>query len=159
MSTINCATIKANSASKTDIRIVIHDTQIQKRAELGFSIKSKIGGDATLLNAGNTTNFIYEIKGIRPNKTQIDTINAIDTKSKIKDRIAAIKKLGGQLAYSNLENYIFKNNLILIDSLLPSILAELLLVFFTSTNSSVQDLTDEIKKTNPIQSFLNTKLR
>ena len=28
---------------------------------LGFSIKSQLGGVSTLLNAGKTTNFVYEI--------------------------------------------------------------------------------------------------
>ncbi len=59
MTSINCQSLKAKSTFKTDIRIVIHDQIINQTAELGFSIKSQLGGDATLLNAGKTTNFIY----------------------------------------------------------------------------------------------------
>ena len=61
MASINCRTFKAKSTSKTDIRIVIHDQRINQSAELGFSIKSQVGKEATLLNAGETTNFIYQI--------------------------------------------------------------------------------------------------
>jgi hypothetical protein len=87
MTSINCQSLKAKSTSKTDIRIVIHDQRINQTTELGFSIKSQLGGDATLLNAGKTTNFIYQVNGFKPTAKEINFINAIDTKSKIKDRI------------------------------------------------------------------------
>ncbi len=48
MTSINCQTLKAKSTSKTDIRIVIYDQRINQTAELGFSIKSQLGGDATI---------------------------------------------------------------------------------------------------------------
>ena len=54
MESVNCQTLKAKSTSKTDIRIVIHDQRINQTAELGFSIKSQLGGEATLLNAGKS---------------------------------------------------------------------------------------------------------
>ena len=91
MNSIYCTTLKAKSTSKTDIRIVIHDQRINQSAELGFSIKSQLGGDSTLLNAGKTTNFIYEIIDAAIANSEIERINLIDTRSKIKDRIAEIK--------------------------------------------------------------------
>ena len=56
--------------------------------ELGFSIKSKLGKPSTLLNAGKTTNFIFEIKetfarnspfarGIPPNRKKTKNGNEI----------------------------------------------------------------------------------
>ena len=80
----------------------------------------------------------------------IKNINAIDTKSKIKDRIEAVKKFGGKLKFVSLEQDIFKNNLVLIDSLLPNILAEVVKQFFTSTRSTVSELTREISSKNPL---------
>jgi type II restriction enzyme len=65
MKSVNCGTLKAKSTSKSDIRIVIHDQRINQTAELGFSIKSQLGGDSTLLNAGKTTNFVYQINGFK----------------------------------------------------------------------------------------------
>jgi HpaII restriction endonuclease len=150
MKSINCQTLKAKSTSKTDIRIVIHDQRINQTAELGFSIKSQLGVEATLLNAGKTTNFIYQVIDFKPTKKEIDSINEIDSKSKIKDRIEAIKNKGGYLNFSNLEQDIFKNNLVLIDSLLPNIVAEILKTFFTTTLSSTKDLTENINSTNPL---------
>jgi HpaII restriction endonuclease len=150
MNSIGCQSLKAKSTLKTDITIVIHDQKINQTAELGFSIKSQLGGDATLLNAGKTTNFIYQVTGYKPTAKDLKLINDIDTKSKIKDRIEAIKIAGGKLRFATLEQDVFKNNLVLIDSLLPNIVAEIIKIFFTTTLSSVKDLTDSINKSNPL---------
>ena len=151
MTSINCQSLKAKATSKTDIRIVIHDQRINQNAELGFSIKSQLGGEATLLNAGKTTNFIYKIENFNPTPAQIKTINEIETRSKIKDRIIQINNLGGNLNYVTLENEIFKNNLVLIDSLLPNILSEILKSFFTSNLSTIQHLSDNVNVLNPLK--------
>ncbi len=150
MKSVNCQTLKAKSTSKTDIRIVIHDQRINQKAELGFSIKSQLGGEATLLNAGKTTNFIYQLNSFKGNSKIVKAINEIDSKSKIKDRLEEIKKLGGKLKFTTLEQDVFKNNLVLIDSLLPNILAEVLKTFFTTSLSSTKDLTENINKSNPL---------
>lgn len=151
MTAVNCHTLKAKSSSKTDIRIVIHDQKINQTAELGFSIKSQLGGEATLLNAGKTTNFIYSITNFNPTQEEISEINDIDTRSKIKDRIKVINEKGGNLSFITLEQNVFKNNLVLIDSLLPNILAEIIRTFFSSNLSSTEDLTANINKENPLK--------
>jgi type II restriction enzyme len=150
MNSIYCSSVKAKSTSKTDIRIVIHDQHINQSAELGFSIKSQLGGDSTLLNAGKTTNFVYQILGTEFSESEIERINEIATKSKIKDRISAIDHQGGQLKFLSLEQEIFKNNLILIDSLLPDILAEIIYLFYSSKFSSVKAICEEISIKNPL---------
>ena len=150
MNSINCGSLKAKSTSKSDIQIVIHDQRINQTAELGFSIKSQLGGQATLLNAGKTTNFIYQISGFKPTEKEIETINKIETKSKIKDRIEAIKNAGGKLKFIAPQKDVFKNNLVLIDSLLPNILAEITKSFFTTTLNSVKNLTEYINSINPL---------
>lgn len=105
----------------------------------------------SLLNAGKTTNFIYQIIGFTPSAVEINSINSIDTTSKIKDRIQAITNAGGTLNYKAPQEKIFKNNLVLVDSLLPDIIAGITLKFFTSNLSSLKDLTHEINKANPLQ--------
>lgn len=150
MKSVNCGTLKAKSTSKSDIRIVIHDQRINQTAELGFSIKSQLGGESTLLNAGKTTNFVYQINGFKGSASDIKKINVIDTRSKIKDRIEEVKKLGGKLKFVSLEQDIFKNNLVLIDSLLPNILAEVIKQFFTRNLSTISSLTKEISSKNPL---------
>lgn len=142
--------IKAKSSVKSDIKIVIHDQRTGTNPELGFSIKSQLGGASTLLNAGKTTNFIYEIENINLSDEQIISINSIDSRSKIKDRIEQIYSLGGSLNFIKTESSIFGNNLILIDSALPKIVSETLKIFFTTGHSKSIDLINYVTEINPL---------
>jgi type II restriction enzyme len=142
MLSINCISLKANSDTKTDITIVVHDQRTNQQPTLGFSIKSQLGNPSTLLNAGKTTNFIYRINNLNIDQIAINTINAIDTKSKIKDRIESIISKGGNFQFIGTEQKIFSNNLVLIDSLLPEILAEIVFNFYTSNSSKIIDLSN-----------------
>lgn len=148
--------LKAKSTVKSDIRIVIHDQRTGINPELGFSIKSQLGSASTLLNAGKTTNFIYKINNLNLTQKQISEINEIETRSKIKDRIEKIIELGGSLQFQKTESSIFGNNLVLIDSALPKIIAESLELFFTSTFSTIVELTNQISVKNPLDYNLET---
>ena len=143
MNSFKSNSIKAKSTSKSDIKIVIHDQRTGTTPILGFSIKSQLGGASTLLNAGKTTNFIYKINN---NKIDERLINQIDTKSKIKDRISKILELNGEFNFIQTESSIFENNLMLIDSALPNILGQLLLIFNTTNKSKISDLISEINR-------------
>ena len=151
LTSVRCHSLKAKSTKKTDIRIVIHDQHVNRQEELGFSIKSQLGGDSTLLNAGKTTNFIFQIHNFNPSSSEINRINNIDSKSKIKDRLEEIKRLGGKLQFVNLEHDIFRNNLVLVDSLLPNIIAEIIKSFFTTNSNTIKDLCAEINTKNPLK--------
>lgn len=148
--------LKAKSSVKSDIRIVIHDQRTGTNPELGFSIKSQLGGASTLLNAGKTTNFIFNINNLNLTQREIIEINEIETRSKIKDRIEKLFQLGGSLEFKKTESSIFGNNLVLIDSALPKILAESLYLFFTSTFSTIVELTNQISTKNPLDYNLET---
>lgn len=150
INSFNSKSIKAKSTVKSDIRIVIHDQRTGTNPELGFSIKSQLGGASTLLNAGKTTNFIYKVNKVDLTTKQTAEINAIDTRSKIKDRIEKVKELKGKLQFDKPESSVFENNLVLIDSALPKIISEILLLFFTSNHSKTSDLVSEISKVNPL---------
>ncbi|MGB7651394.1 MAG: HpaII family restriction endonuclease [Gallionella sp.] len=146
----NCTSLKAKSSSKSDIRIIIHDERTCMSPELGFSIKSQLGSASTLLNAGRTTNFIFKITGKKLSDEQVAAINAIDTRSKIKDRLAQIQAHDAQLQFYKTENVMFANNLTLIDSRLPALLADILQVFYSSSHSTLIDLLDDITQRNPL---------
>lgn len=151
MKSINCISLKANSSSKTDITIVVHDQRTSQQPILGFSIKSQLGSPSTLLNAGKTTNFIFKICNATFGSAEIERINNISTRSKIKDRIEQISNQGGQFEFVSTERQIFSNNLVLIDSLLPEILAEIVFDFYTSRYSKILDLVSEIENKNPLK--------
>ncbi|SRR5690554_774440 len=156
INSFNCVSLKAKSSVKSDIRIVIHDQRTGTTPELGFSIKSQLGGASTLLNAGKTTNFIYKIEGSNITEKDISKINLIDTRSKIKDRIESIKEHSGILKFYKNESSIFGNNLTLIDSALPQILSEIVCLYFSSSFSKILDLVNEITVKNPLNYNLET---
>lgn len=151
LNSFNSKSIKAQSTIKSDIRIVIHDQRTGDNPELGFSIKSKLGSASTLLNAGKTTNFIYKIEKDNLNQDQIRKINAIESRSKIKDRLEKLKEVNACLRFEKLGNTIFSNNLVLIDSNLPKILSEMLVLFYSTKISNVSDLVVELTKKNPLR--------
>lgn len=123
---------------------------IEERDGMKTNIFRMVGPNSTLLNAAKTTNFIYKIENTVLTEQQIQSINEIDTRSKIKDRIQKIQEFSGKLTFIKTENSIFGNNLTLIDSALPSILAEILYLFFTSKSSNTVDLVNDISKMNPL---------
>ena len=151
MQSINCLSLKASSSAKTDITIIVHDQRTGLQPSLGFSIKSQLGNPSTLLNAGETTNFIYKIVAAKINQQNIIEINNISSRSKIKDRILEIKDQGGNLEFVKTQRTIFSNNLILIDSLLPQILSNVVLNFYTSSHSNIEDLVKLTEDENPLK--------
>lgn len=150
MHSINCLSLKAGSTTKTDITIIVHDQRTNQQPTLGFSIKSQLGSPSTLLNAGKTTNFIFRINNLTLSENEIENINSISTRSKIMDRIIQIQNKNGIFEFVKNEHNIFSNNLILIDSLLPQILAHIVFGFYSSKSSNLLSLVDKIAKDNPL---------
>lgn len=150
MSEIHCSKVKAKSQNKTDITIVIHDLRTGMSPTLGFSIKSKLGNDSTLFNAGKTTNFTFAVTGHKFTQNEIAAVNAINTKNKIIDRVLAIQKRGGQLEFLEMDDDICRNNFVLIDSCLPKIMADILLEGYQGGSKDLKVLTEIIAERNPI---------
>ncbi|TXE08665.1 HpaII family restriction endonuclease [Gelidibacter salicanalis] len=150
MQSIKCISLKAGSSEKTDITIVVHDHRTNQQPALGFSIKSQLGSPSTLLNAGKTTNFIFRIVDVLLSEQEINQINLINSRSKIRDRVLEIQNKGGVLEFHKTERPIFSNNLILIDSFLPEILSHIVLDFYTCKFSRLTDLVDLIAERNPL---------
>lgn len=151
MNSIHCHSLKAKSSDKTDIKIILHDPRTKINSEMGFSIKSQLGGDSTLLNASRATNFNFKIIGGVFSDDNIHTINSIDQRNKVIERANAIKKNGGSLVFDKVDNHVFRNNLIMLDSDLPTIIANLLLEQLNSGTSSLKELTEKISETNPLK--------
>ena len=150
MQSVFCKELKADSGSKTDITIIIHDPRTGFKPPLGFSIKSQLGSPSTLLNAGETTNFIYKITGINLSDEEISSINDISGSRKIRDRITQIIAQGGHLKFIKTQKQVFGNNLVMIDSRMPELLASVLLNFFTRAASSLEELITLTENENPL---------
>ncbi|GEM53944.1 HpaII family restriction endonuclease [Flavobacterium branchiophilum NBRC 15030 = ATCC 35035] len=148
-----------NSNQKADILLDIENLYIQKENE-GFGIKSYLGSKPTLLNASGNTNFIFKINGL--NKTYIDEINAIDTPTKLKDRLNKIEELGGNFQYIGAERDTMDFNLRMVDSEMPTLIGQLLLCFYKERTSSLVDICNNLlENTNDIdkKTLLITKIK
>lgn len=112
LDTLNIGVLKAKSTDKADIRIKIHDINTGYETVQGFSIKSRLGSPSTLVNAGKTTNFVFEVTG------NIDdaVVQEFNTCSKkFKDRFEVLDRNGCDISYDSMENDVFESNLQLID--------------------------------------------
>lgn len=150
MNEIHCKRLKAKSQDKADIKIVIHDLRTGMTPLLGFSIKSQLGGSSTLLNASLATNFFFKIDDIELSDEDIEAINSIENRRKIRDRLKAIIDKGGKLEYHSMQNDTFRNNLILIDSYMPQIVSEILRIAYSTEEMNLSKLVKFITKENPL---------
>lgn len=137
MSEYRLAKIKANSSMKSDIEAIIKDKMIAQSKPVGFSIKSQVGGASTLLNASKRTNFIYKVRDFGG---RADDINAIESSRKLRDRLQAIAEAGGVLEFSHIESTVFTRNMRVIDSIMPDILANMLVDYYSGQGVTMTKL-------------------
>ncbi len=150
MMSINCKSLKAKSVDKSDIRIVLHDFRTGINPLLGFSIKSQVGRRSTLINPGPTTNIVYKVNGLNINDNVINTINTLN-KGKKMDLIGRIRWIydnNGYLIFDHFENPVLKNNLMMVDTILPDIIQRMLLLFYRTDARTVVELLQEIEREN-----------
>lgn len=147
MNEIGCTLLKAPSSDKADIHIVIHDLRTNMTPNLGFSIKSQLGGASTLLNAGLPTNILYKIEGVNLADEDIASINSI------KDHLPRMKEIvdrGGRFVYCDVEHKTFKNNLLFLDSCMPEFIAECLVVdSMPNATSMIKEAVEMVAAKNP----------
>jgi type II restriction enzyme len=137
MSEYRLEKIKANSSMKSDIEAIIKDKMIAQSKPVGFSIKSQVGGASTLLNASRRTNFIYKVQNFNGN---LDEINDIESSRKMRDRLQAIAEAGGVLEFSHIESTVFTRNMRVIDSIMPDILANMLVDYYSGQGVTMTKL-------------------
>lgn len=147
LDSIYVGTLKAKSTDKADIRINIHDINTGIDSVQGFSIKSRLGSPSTLINAGKTTNFIFEVTG----NINDEVADQFNTCSKLfKQRFAVLKDTGCDLNYIGMTNDIFEGNLLLIDGDLPKICSFMLRYFYRDGVNHVVNSLEKITDENPL---------
>lgn len=146
---INLYRISSSSKRKTDIEAIIIDPYNREPRKLGFSIKSWLGSLPTLLNPSRATHFIFEIQS--PNPLTQSVINGANTITNFHQKFLYFKQHGIKLLFRNINSQIFNDNLILIDSQLPEILAFLLEDYYSSKGvSKVSNLVARLTERNPL---------
>lgn len=138
--------LKAPSRDKSDIVLQIHDAHTGFDPVCGWSIKSELGHPPTLLNAGTATNFVFEVKGCT--HEVMEEANGIDSKSKVKDRVSLLEE-HCELAFSKIAHGVFERNMRLIDSLLPELMAEAVLRYFSGEGKTCADIVSGMEDDDP----------
>lgn len=150
LKSIQIKSLTASKTDKADIKVVVHDLYTGLKPQLGFSIKSMLGGNSTLFNPGNTTNFIYKVTG--EGELNIDEINKIEKVPKIANRISTLSKKGFVLTFERIQSKKLELNLKIIDSDLPKILASLLLLKYSTPRLDLlEDAVEQLTKENPLK--------
>ena len=153
---VHCSKLKAESTKKQDITIQIHDINTGISPVCGFSIKSYLGANPTLINPGENTNFVFDIIGC--NDTVMDQVNQIDTRTKIIDKMKCLCETNCVFSFE--EHSIsaqFEENLCFIDTIMPKFLALAVLYSYQYKLTRTQDVIAKMKEENPL-GFVNCKM-
>jgi hypothetical protein len=136
--------IKATRSEKSDIKLEILDTSTQLKSIKGFSIKSNLGGATSLLNASQSTNFLYEA----PHKISVPNI----TPKKLGKFVKSLP-----LKYLGSVNETYKLNLNKVDQNLENLISHLLVEYYGASNREkfIKDLLAIVVNKNPL-SLSNT---
>lgn len=130
--------IKASSKDKKDLDLVLLDIKTNSPTpEIGFSIKSQLGGASTLINASTATNFSFEIldKDMKVPKV-LPKLND----KKVKENINLLLSSGYNIVFNGIDSSIFQGNLSLIDSNLEKYIAKILLSYYSKKGTNLSDL-------------------
>ncbi len=147
MKEIECGPLKAKSTDKADIRIVLHNLATGSKPELGYSIKSKLGDDSSLINSNkDASNFIYKIEGI--SDSQMNQINSL---KKFKQKFNYIKERGGSWSFSKVSGEILRNNLTMLDLGISQIVAACMEKYYTGQGSEVAAVCKKVSQDDPLQ--------
>ena len=148
MTSFGLTQIKSPADKKVDIEIQIRDERTNSETVCGYSIKSYIGNPPTLLNPSKRTNFRFKVFGV--DDTLKDEINAIETKSKVQDRVAKIPRLefAGVVKFSQ---DIFPKNLRLIDSNMDKILGEMLKLYYVKRIADCASIATKLEDDDPLK--------
>lgn len=154
MDRILCYKIFAPTTDKSDIMVKIIDADTVYSQTIGSSMKFELGSYPTLLNAGKNTNFIYKIVHNHPylirEANRIYKNSGDKNHTDVRGRINKIIEENGTLEYQNMNNQIFEDNLVLIDSNMDKIIAETLLYFYKDGISNCNEMVEKLEHENPM---------
>ncbi|MFP9114960.1 HpaII family restriction endonuclease [Flavobacterium sp. RHBU_3] len=148
--------LTALTTSKSDIKLRIYDHRLARETDLGFSIKSLLGQDSTLLNTGPGNNFIYNIIGSKI--ADIDEFNIRTYKpagkiSKLTARLSEILTDGASISFKEIQSKQLWLNLKMIDGDLPQILAFALTYRWIYRQNSLKEICSILEEKDPMNFY------
>jgi hypothetical protein len=157
MDELYCTKLKSPSSDKSDIRIQIHDHRTGLEPTLGFSIKSALGSLPTLVNSSGSTNVIFDLIGNMTSEIA-EVVNFSEKEGDwgkkritLSERYQNLYSNGIELKYTGTQNSVFEDNLRMIDSSLPEILAEMLKLHYVEGISDISEQIKILSKKNPLE--------
>jgi hypothetical protein len=132
--------LKSSSSSKRDITISIYDCFTNQNLEYGFSIKSNLAGKSTLLNSSSATNFLYKVENYKEKTT-----------SKSKELLNELLNEKAKIIYSGMDSKIYNYNLQLIDTVLPEIISNILIYYYSKAAKDIKEIIKLLEKNNPMK--------
>ena len=148
--------LKADSSVKSDIQLKIYDHRLATETDLGFSIKSLIGGNSTLFNTGVGNNFIFStVDGL---KETIEDFNARTYKpegrmSKLTFRLQELQQLGCEMKFEKIQSNQLWKNLKMIDGDLPEIIGWSLYYRWVFRDSSLTKISAILEEMDPMNFY------
>jgi hypothetical protein len=150
--------LKADAKVKADIRLKIYDHRLAKETDLGFSIKSLLGGNSTLFNTGMGNNFIYSVEN-KLNESILDfnkrTYKPSGGLSKLTYRLQELDKIGATLNFKHIQSSQLWKNLKMVDGDLPYILAYALYYRWMDREPNFSKISEILEKKDPLNFYNN----
>lgn len=145
--------LKAKATDKEDIALRIQDIRAGQAVTCGFSIKSYLGSEPTLLNAsGDGTNILYRIDNITSDQVkEVEAAVEADPRHKLQVLMRELRAQGATFTCCGLLNPQFEKNLLFIDTAMPLLIGELLLMHYCSNEKSVSLVTELVAENDPLR--------
>ncbi|MDP3201314.1 MAG: HpaII family restriction endonuclease [Algoriphagus sp.] len=148
--------LKADNSVKSDIQLKIYDHRLAKETDLGFSIKSLLGGDSTLFNTGVGNNFIFSTENIL--EETIEDFNSRTYKpeggmSKLTFRLMELESRGFEMKFDKVQSNQLWKNLKMIDGDLPAIIGWSLYYRFRFRESSLIKISALLEERDPMNFY------
>jgi len=149
--------LKADASLKADLKLKIYDHRIARETDLGFSVKSLLGGNSTLYNTGPGNNFIYTSKSnINESVSEFNKRtykSPINKESKITYRLKELAKAGVNFKFKAVQSDQFSQNLKMVDGDMAEILAWGLFYRWKDNYPTFKQVADCLESNDPMNYY------
>ena len=148
---IDMSRITSQTCDNDDNPILIYNLMSDIKSELRSCIKSLIGENSILINAGgDNTNFIFKISGISR-----DNIISVNNEGPFKDKFELLDSLGAKVDFYGVASQGFHNNLTMLDLGMERIIAECLLPYYRGAARTIEDAVRIVNEKDPLNIIAN----
>ena len=140
--------LEAKTDDRTDFSVAFYDVTAPL---VGFCVRSRLGLMIPLIDGGRSANFKFEQTGVKFPSPTVNKINAEGEDDDVLSRMLMIERLGGVLKYNEVADKVFRSNLAMVDLHMARVLAEMTRLMWLEGITKITDLTDAIKKINPLK--------